>query len=67
MLPSGSLTKTWRKPVGPEMTSRPGKPSCSRRFAVSSQSFVQTTKCGFWGIPVVKPARTGSSPLRPRP
>src|SRR5262249_14920881 len=47
MLPSGSLTKTWRSPVGPEMTSRHTSPSFSIFAAVASQSSVHSAKCGW--------------------
>ncbi len=46
MLPSGSYTKTWRSPVGPENTSRHTSPSASILAAVASQFSVQSAKCG---------------------
>ena len=47
MLPSGSLTKTWRRPVGPETTSRQGNPKSEISRAVLSASSVQRAKCAY--------------------
>src|SRR5207247_10698063 len=46
MLPSGSFTKTWRRPVGPEKTSRQTSPSASIVAAVASQSSVHSATWG---------------------
>src|SRR6266850_1814218 len=46
MLPSGSFTKTWRRPVGPEKTSRQTRPRASIFAAVASQSSVHSAKWG---------------------